>query len=127
MRFTRREVLKAIRVEKLVGGRGPIEARWGSYDRGYVYDGKCRVCAVGAVLRQKGIDGYDIPSTFNGIVYVQSARASGNLEGALSDKDWLGALSIKFERLYQQKGAGKVTRKELALFVKKHFPVTFSV
>ena len=124
MRITRKEILKAIRTEKLQGGSF-IEARRISnfYGRNeYVYDSKCKVCAVGAILRQKGISDDKIQDTAYIATFLSDVDDNGDLEVALEVKDYMGALSIKFERLYLSYGGGKRTKEKLAQFVKTNFP-----
>ena len=124
MRITRKEILKAIRTEKLKGGAF-IEERYvydtfGEYD--YVVDNKYKVCAVGAILRQKGISDDKIQDTAYIATFLSDVGDNGDLEGALEVKDYMGALSIKFERLYRSYGGGKRTKEKLAQFVKANFP-----
>lgn len=120
MRITRKEVLKAIRTENLKEG-SPIS------DRDGVLDKECKVCAVGAVLRQKGIDDESIHSTFYQVTFgTYGVDGTGDEHKALRDKEYLGALSIKFEKLAANYGCGKRTRTRLTEFVKDNFPKQFN-
>ena len=123
MKITRREILKAIRTEKLVGGEGVIEARYDLIHSREIVDEKCRVCAVGAVLRQKGIDSYSMSHRFNEVVgYGVNSSDTGDLDQAFKNKNYMCALSIKFEQLAKSKGVGPKTKEKLCGWVKANFP-----
>lgn len=94
MIITRDDVLKAIREEPLIatdwiGWRTPE-------------NGGCPVCAVGAVLRHKGLDDLEIPYTAYTVTKGKFI-ASESIPAALAAKNYLGALSIKWERMTEMK------------------------
>lgn len=123
MIITRKEILKAIRTENLRAG-SPIELRWDARGLDLIEDEKCKVCAVGAVFRQIGIKSTNIESCFRSVVMLTTSNASedGNQAQELRLKNYLAALSIKFEKLATSYGCGKKTRTKLAEFVKVNFP-----
>lgn len=128
MRIKRSEILKAIRTEKLKAGsfiHGKDVVDEFGYES-YVTDKNCKVCAVGAVLRYKGIDSEDIDN-FAGDVTGFYVGIEGDEFQELEDKNYLTALSVKFEKLAKKFGAGKRTRTKLVAFVKRHFPKTIAV
>lgn len=134
MRITRREILKAIRTENLKGGTW-IGARVNK-DGDTVSDEKCTVCAVGGVLRAKGIAcdliddvACDITRGFYGVAPTtdDDGEEENSEFDALKQKAYMNALSIRFERLYDKYGSGKKTREKLCRFVKRHFPKTIRV
>lgn len=121
---SRKEVLQAIRYEPLKSGD------W--VRRNGEKEGKCQVCAVGAVLRKAGfkdeeirrfggilIDNFEsiTPYGAGGMEYV-----SEKLREHLDNEYYLVALSLKFESQALRTGTGKRTRKILANFVKVNFP-----
>lgn len=131
MKITRRQVLEAIRYENLTPGNFFLET---------AKDPKrCEVCAVGAILRRAGVR----PSTISDRAWkllalselikgvygtiLGRAGADGDEKAALSNSNYLLALSIKFEQLYIYHAAhlSKV-RAELSEFVKSNFPKEFT-
>lgn len=54
MFVSKQEILDAIKSENLIGNKGPINGVFNQLLGDYEYDNSCPVCAVGAVLRQKG-------------------------------------------------------------------------
>lgn len=126
MRIKRSDILKAIRTEPLKPDNWIHEDHVTDKP---LYNSSCKVCAVGAVLRQCGIPDNEISyrARFGLTGVFCGVSKDGNLEGALEAKLYLNALSIKFERLANRLGAGKRTRKQLADFVKKNFPKQFNV
>lgn len=126
MRITRKEIIRVIRTERLKGGQWIQEDLTNENDE--LYHSGCKVCAVGAVLRSKGVDNSDID--FRARTLMDSAfgcSESGDVEYALERKAYLNALSIKFETLAARLGAGKRTREQLIKFVKANFPKQFNV
>jgi hypothetical protein len=124
MIITRKEILRAIRVENL-SGTYPISERYNGYT--VVWDDKCKVCAVGAVLRQKGIDSQDITLAFWYATGKSNCSKDADENDALKDQNYMAALSIKFEKLYRELGGGNRTKKALAEFVKANFPKQIKV
>lgn len=120
MLIKRREILKAIRTERLKAGSF-IQHSYGEYTD------KCKVCAVGAVLRQKGIDNNDIDTVAYWATGDGDVTEHGNFKMALAEKNYLSALSIKFEQLALKYGCGVRTRNKLCNFVKKNFPKQIKV
>lgn len=113
MEITRRDILKAIRTEKLKAGSF-VEIR--------VDEKPCKVCAVGAVLRNKGFQDQTISIIGDSLMMIYPVSSEGNEYEALDKKLYLNALSIKFEKLVESYGCGKRTREKLAEFVKDNFP-----
>lgn len=140
IKVTRKEILKAIRTEPLKAGTW-IHDRKVTLDNGSgislqtsVADKKCKVCAVGAVLRQKGIPDDKIfwaaDSLFcdTGSSECDSdASDEGNPLQNVKDGHYMAALSSKFEQLSKRLGSGKRTRETLIRFVKRHFPKQVTV
>ena len=124
MRVTRREILKAIRTEKLQGGAF-IQTR---SDYPYIVDDTCKVCAIGAVLRQKGIPSESIENMAYAItsddfaIGPDDCFASTNEFEAIKAKAYMNALSLRFEKLAKKSGTNKKTREALCRFVKRYFP-----
>lgn len=122
MKFTRRQVLEAIRFENLTAGN--------FYNRYHDASGKnkCEVCAVGAVLQRAGVKPSKISDKAWKLVGGggQCVDQAGDELEALKEKNYLAALSIKFEKLADELGTGKRTRKILSNFVKANFPKEFT-
>lgn len=131
MKVTRKQILQAIRTESLKAGAWIHEKNVFNEDLGYnieVADDNCKVCAVGAVLRQAGVDSDEIRYMGDSLLNLTltALNADGDEEAELENKNYLGALSVKFEKLAKTYGAGKRTREKLAVFVKKNFPKTIT-
>lgn len=133
MIITRRDILKAIRTEKLKAGAFiETKKKWDVTNSVDVYyeDDTCKVCAVGAVLRQTGTSSETIEDRAYGITCQYGLTPRGD-EGdefeAIKYNLYMNALSIRFERLAAEHGCGKKTRQKLAWFVKRHFPKTIKV
>lgn len=125
MRITRREILKAIRTERLQYGMF-ITPRLEDNNR-YVDDSFCKVCAVGAVLRQKGVPNHRIEDAAD-IVRIRGLVSSdGDEFEELKSKHYMNALSIRFEKLARKHGVGPKTKIKLSSFIKRHFPKTINV
>lgn len=126
MKITRAEILKAIRVEPLKPGSWvhPIEKviNKETGETKEIYSKKCEVCAVGAVLRQKGVASRNIGKRAGGFLAWEAVSTDGDEKEALKEENYLLALSVKFEKLAERFGTGKRTRNKLAEFVKKNFP-----
>ena len=127
MRIKRSDILKAIRTEPLKAGNWIHEDLSSNTDEDF-HSG-CKVCAVGAVLRVKGISDEDIDfRAHEGLMNLGvGCSEESDEEFALEEKKYLNALSIKFEKLSRRLGNGKRTRAQLAAFVKKNFPKQFNV
>jgi len=126
MKITRREILKAIRTEKLNNGSF-LTARRDSYNNFWVEDSLCKVCALGAVLRQKGISSHMINRAGGEVRSFGEASSDGDEFLMLRKRLYLNALSIKFEKLAIEHGVDKKTKTKLAGFVKRHFPKTINM
>ena len=134
MIITRRDILKAIRTENLQGGSF-IHGRLVEGEISKVMDSYCSVCAVGAVLRNKGLEGVEIYDTAcritSGTAIIR--RDSFNELKAIKKKKWLNALSIRFEHLVDKQSSRtngvptKKTKENLIRFVKRHFPKQIKV
>lgn len=139
MRIKRSEILKAIRTEKLKAGEfihtkrfptGDLD-EYGSPFFKFRADKTCKVCAVGAVLRNKNIHDENIHYVAHNMFFVDnpigSVDQNGDEKNALLQKHYLAALSIKFEKLAAKLGCGKRTKNALIRFVKANFPKTINV
>ena len=89
MRISRDDILQAIDKERL------IAEDWVGYD---IDRPDCPVCAVGAVLRGAGLENQEIMDRA-GAITGGAFIASKSLPAALGAGNWLGALSIKWERM----------------------------
>lgn len=121
MKFTRRQVLEAIRFENLAAGN--------FYEVSDPLKGKkeCKVCAVGGLLRRAGVRPSNIVrKAWSLLGTMEFVCSAGNVEKALDNKDYLRALSVKFEQLAEKFGSGKRTRRMLGNFVKANFPKEFT-
>jgi hypothetical protein len=126
---SRDQIIKAINTEPLQPGN------W-VHREDLAVIGDCGVCAVGGVLRSLGLSNDMISDKVTSVlnratVYDESDRegSEGDIRRTLKAKDYLGALSMKFEfisrRHYGEVLKGKTlarVRKELVAFVKKNFP-----
>lgn len=132
MKFTRKQVLTAIRYENLESQHFYFDNR--------INGGECTVCAVGGVLRRAGVPTGKITDRAWQLIGGTNMAVSSEqyLKDALAGKNYLQALSIKFESLSEKyvrggkggfrrkyKTGGKAIRKALAVFVKDEFPKEF--
>lgn len=127
MKIARKDVLKAIRTEKLRAGSfisGRIRA-----DGKLVEDSRCKVCAVGAVLRQAGIPSEDIDNQAYNVLTLESDwDDNGDEFKQLKDGNYLAALSVKFEKLAAKNGGvDPKTKSSLRNFVRRYFPKQFNM
>lgn len=76
----------------------------------------CKVCAVGAVLRLAGLDNGEIMRDSIEVT-VGSYGVSDNIKRALSNGNYLGALSIQFERLCSDEP--KLDGEEFARYIEE--------
>jgi hypothetical protein len=134
IRIKREDVINAIKTEPLRGGQF-------FHGVGYAIS-TCDVCAVGAVLRQAfNKRNIDKELTNNTGFLATKNYTIGSEKNALADKNYLGALSCKFEDMCD-KGAKRngftvvmshsynvtqSTRKSLVKWVKKNLPSYFMV
>jgi hypothetical protein len=125
MKITRKQVLEAIRTEKLHAGAF-LRPRYEGVDR-YMEDSRCEVCAVGAVLRHVGIPNSEINDRASNLLTVEAGWTSDSDEfEELEDGNFLAALSIKFEKLVKKNGGAEPkTKTSLYYFVRRHFPKEF--
>ena len=128
--ITKQQVLKALRNEPLEGGQ------FFANDKP-----NCNVCAVGAVLREVSFETWfkkmDIRFTVSRVVgdmvWLGGFSHIGDWRQALKDKQYLSALSIKFEKLLTSAdgyGTQNVTprRRQIMIdFVERYFPTSFTV
>lgn len=127
---TREQILEAIKTEPLTSGY------WVQYrnDEDGIYginlDPNCPVCAIGGVLRKSGLSNEEIDHFGNkmgnyGPISARDFRLEREVvemtTNFLKKKQYLHALSLKFEHLAEQ-GIGSITRKKLAKFVRDNFP-----
>jgi hypothetical protein len=127
--ISKKKVLEAIKNEPLYSGE------WAKIDANgkVMRDKDCPVCAVGATLRKAGFSNNEV-SRFGRKMSDHGDVAPDFLswEGAkdmkqyvlncLANKEYLHALSIKFEDQADKTGVGKKTRSVLVNFVEKNFP-----
>lgn len=107
---SREEVITALVTEPLQSGS--------FYD-----DDNCKVCAVGAVLRAHYKDSRITGRALE--LVGDNYSVAGDINAALAQKKYLGALSVFFEQQQNGGSYGAVTaeeRMELVQFVMKHFP-----
>jgi hypothetical protein len=125
MKITRKQVLEAIRTEKLK----PDHFVHGEYDSANsvtVFSPGCKVCAVGAVLRQAGVSNEDMDYRAYSLIGGGNYCSGDDEYVELANKNYLAALSIKFENLAKKNGgAGPKTKASLRNFVRRHFPKVF--
>lgn len=113
--ITKKQVIEALEKEPVLES--------GSWFRGRPKSG-CAVCAVGAVLRKVSFEKWarrlraDL-GTLGLVATNYSFSPSDDLNKSLKDKNWLGTLSIYFERGH--------SREKCIAFVKKHFPSKFTL
>lgn len=131
MIITRRDILKAIRTEKLKNQNWITLPVLGVDDYGYKITGKpsstCKVCAVGAVLRTVGIPNNRISITAGQIVSNGNFNSGEDELAELREGRYMNALSVRFENLAKKYGCGKKTKEILIRFVKRHFPKTIEI
>lgn len=89
MIITRDDVLKAIKEE-------PLIARYWVQPR---QQGPCAVCAVGAVLRNAGLTDTQINLAAATVTQHMFASDDGSIPAELSTRNYMGALSMQWERL----------------------------
>lgn len=123
LRITKKQVLKALDTEPLGAGS------WISKDP---EQGICTVCAVGAVLRLKGQSGSLIErygnTLLDSLYIVDSSAGIVDIKESLRDKQYLAALSGKFESMLME--SNYPTRRQvtaLKKWVEKNFPTWFEV
>lgn len=131
MFISKKQVLKALDVENLETGNF-ISINCSNDRVGTTLvkdDPNCAVCAVGSVLRHKfpDVSKYEFANIC--ILACNSQfYAGGCISRALKEKNYLGALSIKFENLRsRERQSLDMTRKLLKMWVGKNFPVRFKV
>lgn len=131
MIVTRRDILKAIRNEKLKNQNWITLPVLGTDQLGYKITGEpsstCKVCAVGAVLRTVGIPNDRISITADQIVSNGNCTSGGDELAELREGRYMNALSVRFENLAKKYGCGKKTKEILIRFVKRHFPKTIEI
>lgn len=123
----RRQVIKALRTEKLATGQ------WFRHDSGATQGSywDCSVCAVGAVMREVSIlkwcEEQGQPPNHIADRLALGACWDDDVDVYLQRKQYLSALSAKFETLCNRRGVTKKHREVLVEWVKKNFPVEFEV
>jgi hypothetical protein len=132
MKFTRKQVLEAIRYEPLAPAH--------FYDDFSATGGDRKVCAVGGLLRRAGVPVFQITDRAWKLLggHGTPVSSEADLEDALDNKNYLQALSIKYESLEAKgyvdsdgivrkrfKEGGLAIRRCLATFVKENFPKEF--
>jgi len=127
----RRTILQAIRFEPLKAGRW-VEGGYSDDMNTWVPldDPNCSVCAVGACLRRAGLNNQQIDDFGDRMIEYGSVSYDDNddltlrhrIEEALESKEYLHALSVKFESQAEKTGSGQRTRKILRQFVLDNFP-----
>jgi len=137
---TRRQIVSALQKESLTSGY------FFEIDPKSIM--RCEVCAVGAVLRQTSfirklisIKGCNIDNTLGvdnlGKGLCRNAYASdsmfdvdGTIEQELNNKNYMGALSMKFESLMGNAVGDRATvkiKRQLIEFVKNKFPKSIKI
>lgn len=132
--FTKAEIIKALKTEKLTPGafaryvRKPSSTRE-AHMQTLIASTKqnCNVCAVGAILRNK-FKGYTIYDLNNlGDSVTKGFYVDYDTDGLLEAKNYLGALSCEFELLSGICTDESVIVNMLLEFVKTNFPTRFKV
>lgn len=95
MIITKSDVLKALESERLSPGR------WVNYE-----DPSCPVCAVGAVLRGQGLDDEAVEDSAAFVCQMKYCPSDGSIPLALTEGNYLGALSMQFERFCEMAPIG---------------------
>lgn len=106
MKITRDDVLRAIEQEPLMPD---------SWVQNIHIDG-CPVCAVGAVLREKGLENMDIGIVARRVTRGQFIPSASSLPRQLAEGNYLGALSMQFERMCEVAPKDVFIKLENALF-----------
>jgi hypothetical protein len=137
LKIKRAQVIKALRQEPLAKGKW-IEIDDTAYD---LFETpsivqakkiKCRVCAVGAVLRHNTeLSAMEISRfgvQISDVATVSNYANKYDIEDLLAEKNYLGALSAYFESTIPLKGSyGRKHRERLVRFVKGNFPALIEV
>jgi hypothetical protein len=127
MKFTRKEVLRAIDTENLKAGTFIYTRDNKPYE-------ECKVCIVGALVREK-MNKDNSPMFLEDIcndltnhnVFGVCHFYMYALDEILKEKEYLQALSIKFEFLCKKYKTMKPVRRLLKEWVKTNIPVSFEV
>lgn len=144
VKFTKEEVIESLRTEALFSGSF-MKGRAKEILTKEQYE-NCRVCAVGGIIRRKisfndwealrkesgtesNIDDFT-ENTIKNIICKRKFVSTDDLRTALKEKNWLGALSIFFERMCDgdlipddsTKQADDYIVDSCVHFVEKHFP-----
>lgn len=133
MKITKAQVIKAIETEPLLKG-----GEFFAVDKNNLFDAlidECPVCVVGAVLRQTGVVNTKTPfytardAAEMATKYQYSIDDLETPAELIKDKNYLGALSVKFEKLTVagDKPVTPARRRTLVAFVEKYFPKSFTV
>ncbi len=88
LKIKRSDVIDALEHESLIVG---------TWEREYGED-SCGQCAIGALLRRSGLRRKHIADVGHQITR-ESCSSLSSLPKALKDRNWLGAISIKWEQL----------------------------
>jgi len=132
MKFNKTDVIRALETERLGSGEFVVDDT-----------ANCKVCAVGAIFRQKGFDNEKIHRIGNKLMnsgrvtprrcdgpsmnskrYLKEASLGALYE--LSNKRCLNAISIMFEAYSEVYRTDKAIRNNTIKWVKANIPNTFS-
>lgn len=126
--ISKKDILKAINTEPLAYGEWVKMDKDGSgWPTIISSDKNCSVCAVGSILRQAGltnkrIHDFGFEMLHHGSVTANDPYLEHSLKDALKNKEYLHALSIKFENQANKIGVNKRTRSALTKFIEVNFP-----
>lgn len=129
--ITKKQVVKALKEEPLRSGKF-IAVYNDEGERIYFYDNtpakklNCKVCAVGAVLRQKNLS----PSEISDVTLFLDVISRDSLEmlpTLLKEKRYLEALSVKFESYLGDDDVEPTyeQRRNMIRWVERNFPNRF--
>lgn len=129
--ITKAKIIEAIMTEPLASGN------W--FKRDYTNIGEdysnCTACAVGAVVRKASFVGeYQERVVSQLCDYMYDKESEGylydnarSIRRSLKDKQWLPALSSKFESLFRYTPVDNSGRKRLANWVRRNFPSRITI
>lgn len=130
--MTRRQVIRALRTEKLAGGYFVDHYIWNDKKfTSFPSESKdCTVCAVGALLRYCGMSNSKISDwtdKFGDFGAFDPTYIGASTQELLDNKQYLHALSFEFETVVEKLGKGKRMREHMVKFVKNNFPKTIKI
>jgi hypothetical protein len=127
MIIDRQTIVDALMTEPLSAG-SIFDTDYNTRQNCSVQNSTCHVCAIGATLR-KTLQGSQKPALslqfWVDLFKNKEISSAGTIKHWLDKKDYLSALSVKFEKLAEQKSINLSFRKEMVKWVKKNLPNEF--